>query len=494
MRLDVLFDKVPTLDRAHWDPHRRINKITSDSRSVETGDVFVACHGSRMDGHDFLQQSIYAGASVIVFEKKPDFPIPNHVMAIHVAHSRDCLSHLWKRFYNSPDQKVKLVGVTGTNGKTTIAYLLHRLVREKFKAAYIGTLSYELPGHKLQAVNTTPPPEILFPLLNEMAHTNTRYCFMEVSSHALDQRRVFDLQYELGIFTQLTQDHLDYHKTLERYYQSKRLLFAAEPQPKHMLINRDCPYGRRLLDEFLDARCFGIENPGYYQVSELDCSMQGSQFVFKYGARKMPFKIRLPMHHNISNVAAVLGALDLLGFELEEFRGLLQEFPGVPGRLERIPSGEDCEIFVDYAHTPDALEHVLGEARRLSPKRILTLFGCGGDRDRAKRPLMTAAAIRHSDIVIMTSDNPRSEDPEAILADMRKGIPEGGIEKPLILEILDRREAIDKLLSLSGSGDAVFVLGKGHEDYQILGDVKVPFDDRDVIRECLRRKSRVFFS
>lgn len=494
MRVDSLFQGVPLLETIHWDSHRSIKKITSDSRLVEPGDLFVACSGARMDGHDFLGQAIHAGASVILFERTPEFPLPRQVMGIRVAHSDACLAEILRRYYQCPDEKVKLIGVTGTNGKTTITYLLYHLLKEKGGAGYLGTLGYELPTQKIAAPNTTPGAEILIPLINQMRHENVRHCIMEVSSHALQQQRVHGLHFELALFTQLTQDHLDYHKTMERYFQSKRLFFTEEPLPRQMLINRDCLYGTRLLEEILTAKSFGLTSPADYKASNLSFSFQGSRFDLEYKGERIPFQIRLPMRHNVSNVLAVLSALDLLGFHPAEFRGILQEIPGIPGRLERVPGSDDFQVFVDYAHTPDAFENVLGEARHLNPKRILTLFGCGGDRDKEKRPLMTRSACQYSDLVILTSDNPRSEDPEAIFKDMRKGIPPGTDQGPEVMEISDRRTAIEKIISLAQPGDVVFILGKGHEDYQILGEKKIAFDDRLVAQEYLKGKSRVFLS
>ncbi|MCM8775912.1 MAG: UDP-N-acetylmuramoyl-L-alanyl-D-glutamate--2,6-diaminopimelate ligase, partial [Candidatus Omnitrophica bacterium] len=337
-------------------------------------------------------------------------------------------------------------------------------------------------------------PETLIPLLSDMRRENVHYCVMEVSSHALDQQRVHCLRFELAIFTQLTQDHLDYHKTMERYYQAKRRFFAEDPCPRQILINKDCLYGRRLLEEFLDARCFSLEGPAHYQAADIMTSFQGSHFRFRFKGREIPFKILLPMRHNVANVVTVLSALDLLGFDVEEFRGVLQEIPGIPGRLERVPSSGDFSVFVDYAHTPDAFECVLSEARKLGPRRILTLFGCGGDRDRTKRPLMTQAACQWSDVVVLTSHKPRSEDPLMILEDMKQGLLLHRNPGVQVLELPDREQAIEKIIQLAEPGDVVFVLGKGHEDYQILGDRKIPFDDRLVVQECLKKKNRVFLS
>lgn len=492
-KLGQLFQDIPTLEKIHWDPSLTVGKITSDSRLIEPGDIFVACHGSRMDGHHFLSQAFVAKAAAVVFDRPLNIAVPQKICAVRVENSQACLSQLLNRFYDFPDQKVKLVGVTGTNGKTTIAYLTHQLLREKAKAGYLGTLWYDLPGERVPAVNTTPGAEVLVPLLKQICDEKGQYCVMEVSSHALDQRRVYGLQFELAMFTQLTQDHLDYHKDLENYFQAKRRLFISENEPRHRLINADCPFGRRLLAEIPQAKSYSLEGPADYQVTEMVCTLQGSRFKLKFRGREIPFQIRLPMKHNVANVVTVLAGLDLLGYDPEDFRGVLAEIPGIPGRLERVSGADQFEVFVDYAHTPDAIENVLREARKMKPKRILTLFGCGGDRDRTKRPLMAKAAWQDSDIVVLTSDNPRSEDPEAILRDIKKGFPSSG-QGAEIFEVIDRREAIEKIISLAEPGDAVFILGKGHEDYQIIGDRKVPFDDRLVVQEFLKKKARVFLS
>lgn len=492
MKLEQLFEGIPAVKKYHWNPARSFGKITSDSRAVEKGDIFVACHGSRMDGHDFLTQAIYAHASVLVFEKEPAFALPPAVCGILVPNSQACLSELLNRFYGDPDQDVKLIGVTGTNGKTTISYLLHQLIERSQKSAYVGTLGYEMDGKKLPAVNTTPGSEVLVPLLAEMRDAAVRYCAMEVSSHALDQRRIHGLQFDLALFTQLTQDHLDYHKTLENYFLAKRQLFAGSPPPRQSLINKDCPYGRRLLEEFKSAKSYSLEGHADYEARNVEISFQGTRFTLAYRGQELDFQMRLPMKHNVSNILCVLGGLDLMGFNLEDFREALPDIQGIPGRLERVGQPGEIDVFVDYAHTPDAFERVLSESRRLASRKIITVFGCGGDRDRAKRPLMTRAAVSYSDIVILTSDNPRSEDPALILKDMKEGIEAG--ETCQILEELQRESAIQRAVELAEPGDIVMILGKGHEDYQILGDRKIPFDDRVIAREALKGKNRVFFS
>jgi UDP-N-acetylmuramyl-tripeptide synthetase len=493
-RLDDLFKDIPILEKYHWDPKRIFNKVTSDSRAVESGDIFVACRGAQMDGHDFLVQAIYAKASVVVFEKEPEITIPPHVTGVRVRDSRAALSVILDHFYDRPDQKIKLIGVTGTNGKTTTVYFLQRLLREKFPTAGLGTLWYDLPSGKLTSVNTTPGPEVLVPLLHQMQQEGVQYCVMEISSHAISQKRIYGLEFELGVFTQLTRDHLDFHHSMEEYFQTKREFFAGPFAPRKMLFNKDCAYGRRLIEELPRAKTFSVLGEADYYAKDLQMSFQGSRFVLCCRGRELPFQIRLPMRYNVSNAVAILSSLDLLGFDLNDFRGALEEIPSVPGRMERIGTGTDCTVFVDYAHTPDAFEQVLRDAKQMEPKRIITVFGCGGDRDRGKRPLMTRAACRYSDAVIMTSDNPRSEDPEEIFREMRSGIPDPLPPPGSIFEIQDRREAIEKAVSLAKPGDVVFILGKGHEDYQILGDGKIPFSDREVVDSALKRRSRVFLS
>ena len=493
MKLGHLLKRTRPLEKIHWDPHRQIRKITSDSRLVEAGDFFVACPGSRMDGHDFLGQAVLAKAAAIAFEYTPGIVIPSHVSAFRVDSAPAFLAEALNAYYNFPDQEVGLTGVTGTNGKTTITYLLHQLLREEDAAAYLGTLWYDLHSSKSPSYNTTPGSEVLIPLLDQMRRESIKHCVMEISSHALSQRRTHALQFQLAIFLQLTQDHLDYHKNMESYFQTKRLLFSSEPFPRRALINQDCPYGQRLLKEMPHAKSFSLNQEADYFAKEVVSSFQGSHFKFCFKEREVPIQIRLPMAHNVSNVVSVLAALDILGYDPARFREHLAEIPGIPGRLERISNPHGFQVFVDYAHTPDAIKNVLSAARNLKPKRILTLFGCGGDRDREKRPLMAEAACHYSDILVLTSDNPRSEDPEMIARDIRKGIPRNG-NNVKVFEILDRGEAIKQVLDLAEPDDVVFLLGKGHEDTQILGDKKLPFDDRLVAKECLQRKDGVFFS
>lgn len=493
MRALQLFEHISALHKFNWHPLAQLGKITSDSRLLQPGDVFVACRGVRMDGHDFLAQAIQSKAGAIVFEVPPEGNIPPQVMGVQVEDSHKALALLLRNYHEIPDSKIKLIGVTGTNGKTTIAYLLHSLLREMDRSAYLGTLWYDLPHQKLPSINTTPGAEVLIPLLKDLIQEKVKTCVMEVSSHALAQKRVHGLQFELAIFTQLTQDHLDYHASMEEYFSAKKLLFSGNPRPRHGLVNIDCPYGAKLAQAFPFVKTLSLKNSDAdYFIFNYETSFQGSRFQMRYQGREESFQIRLPFLHNIYNVGEVLAGLDLLGYNLQEFKGMLQEIPGIPGRMERVPNTEEYQVFIDYAHTPDAFENVLSQSRLMKPSRIITVFGCGGNRDRGKRPQMGKIAAQYSDIVILTSDNPRSEDPDVIIKDIQKGIARDKSET--VITVPDRREAIQRAIHSARVGDVILILGKGHEDYQIMGDVKIEFDDRKVVQECLKGNQRVFLS
>jgi UDP-N-acetylmuramoyl-L-alanyl-D-glutamate--2,6-diaminopimelate ligase len=488
LKLGELTRDLAVLERRNGEPSLDIASVVSDSRRVKPGSLFVACPGPRQDGHLFLEEALKRGAKALVAEKFPSgFPL-NGTAGLRVADSREALALLLNRYYRFPSKKLKLIGVTGTNGKTTIAFLLNFLLGRRIPSGYIGTLGHQSPTQRGPLSNTTPGSEELFSLLAKMAEEGVRAAALEVSSHALHQKRVEGLQFELALFTQLSPEHLDYHENLENYFQAKRLLFHRTPKPKRILINRDSPYGRRLLAENPKAKSLSLTDRADYSVEEIEASFEGSEFVLVTPDGKARFRTQLPLRHNVENAATVLAGLHLFGFDPAEFREALETFPGVPGRLERL-EGNGFSVFVDYAHTPDAFEHILSEAKRLRPKRILTLFGCGGDRDPFKRPEMTRTAYHYSDFVILTSDNPRNEDPGEILRQMREGLP-AGRPLPNVIEIPDRKEAIRELLAMAQPGDALFILGKGHEDYQILGTRKIHFDDREVVREILKKRHR----
>ncbi len=482
MNLEGLFQALNCIEKKNWNGQVCLGKITKDSRQVQLGDLFVACRGPQSDGHDFISEVIAKGAAAVVYENA-NVILPTSVVGVRVQDCQQIFPELLKRVYDFHSDSLSLIGVTGTNGKTTITQLFYKLLTSHFKAGTIGTLSYELPSGSRESGNTTPGPETLIPLLAEMAEQGAKYVSMEVSSHALDQKRVVGLDFELAVFTQLTQDHLDYHKNLEDYFQAKRRLFE-EYQPKHMLINRDCPFGRRLLAEFPRAKSFSTEAKADYQAVNIQESLHGCDFELAFRGKNIPVHIRLPLHYNISNCTAVLAGLDLLGLKLEDYLPVLATIPFIPGRMERVPH-PSIHFFVDYAHTPDAFVQVLKHVRLQKPKKIITVFGCGGDRDRTKRPKMTRAAADDSDVLVMTSDNPRTENPQTIMDEMKAGLTAHDLNKIQIVEELDRKKAIYRAVQAAQPGDAVLILGKGHEDYQIIGKEKHHFSDRETVLEAL---------
>ncbi|HCM43113.1 MAG TPA: UDP-N-acetylmuramoyl-L-alanyl-D-glutamate--2,6-diaminopimelate ligase [Candidatus Omnitrophica bacterium] len=483
MKLEALLAAIPVSANKNWNGAIEINRVLKDSRQIQPGDLFVACRGPQSDGHDFIAEVLARGAAAIVYEKA-SVTLPLAVVGIQVQDSQKIFPELLKRVYGFHSDSLNLIGVTGTNGKTTITQLFYKLLATRFKAGTIGTLSYELPLGSRESGNTTPGPETLIPLLAEMAAQGAQYVSMEVSSHALDQNRVAGLAFELAVFTQLTQDHLDYHQNLENYFQAKRKLFSTL-QPKRMLINKDCSYGRRLLAELPQAKSFSIESEADYQAVNIQESLNGCRFELVFRGLRLPVQIQLPLHYNISNCTAVLAGLDLLGLDLKDYLPVLAGIPFVPGRMERVPHPE-IYFFVDYAHTPDAFVQVLKHVRLQKPKKIITVFGCGGDRDRTKRPKMTRAAAEDSDVLVMTSDNPRTENPQGIMDEMKTGLTERDRTRIQIIEELDRRKAIHLAVQLARPGDAVLVLGKGHEDYQIIGKEKHHFSDRETLLEALK--------
>jgi len=482
MNLEALFQSLVCIEKKNWNGQVCPAKITKDSRQIQRGDLFVACRGPQSDGHDYISEVVAKGVVAVVYERA-SVSLPPEIVGIQVQDCQQIFPELLKRIYDFRADSLSLIGVTGTNGKTTITQLFYKLLAAHFKAGTIGTLSYELPSGSRESGNTTPGPETLIPLLSEMAQEGARYVSMEVSSHALDQKRVMGLEFELAVFTQLTQDHLDYHKNLEDYFQAKRRLFS-EYHPKHMLINRDCPFGRRLLAEFPRAKSFSTEAQADYQAVNIHESLNGCDFELAFRGKKVPVRIQLPLHYNISNCIAVLAGLDLLGLDISDYLPALEKVPFIPGRMERVPH-PSIHFFVDYAHTPDAFVQVLKHVRLQKPKKIITVYGCGGDRDRTKRPKMTRAAADDSDVLIMTSDNPRTENAQVILDEMKTGLTGNDRNRLKIVEELDRRKAIFEAVNIAQAGDAVLILGKGHEDYQIIGKEKHHFSDRETVLEAL---------
>ncbi len=467
-----------------------VSALIYDSRQAAPGAAFFALRGAKSDGHRFIPDVVRAGCAAIIAEQAPEADCP--VPWVHVRHSRVALAQAAAVFYDQPARALKLCGVTGTNGKTTTAFIVHHLLNAgQLRAGLIGTLFYDLGGEQQPATHTTPESLEMQQLLAAMRERGCRACAMEVSSHALAQERVHGLPFETAIFTNLTQDHLDYHGTMEKYFAAKAGLFetVAAQGHGHLIINGDDTWGRKLITRHeATGRVvrFGYGVQTDYRAVNVRGDSTGTTFELEHKGRS--FLVRLPLigDFNVHNALGALAAAHLMGLNLRETISRLRDVPQVPGRLERVTDQGRFHVFVDYAHTPDALDNVLRTLRELKPARIITVFGCGGDRDRGKRPLMAAAAARGSDICVLTSDNPRTEDPEAIMADAAGGFPRG----TRAVKIADRKKAIQTALENAREGDIILIAGKGHEDYQDILGVKHPFDDRKIARSLLQNLRR----
>lgn len=469
------------------DLNTEVTGLAYDSRKVKAGVLFAALRGGKSDGHDFISQALISGASVIVAETAP--PSLSVTPWIHVPDARSAMAKLAARFFHNPSSQMLVGAVTGTNGKTTTACLLHHLLTAAYtRCGLIGTLHYDLGGEVREATHTTPESLELQELLSEMLGHGCRAVAMEASSHALHQHRLDGVNVNAAIFTNLTQDHLDYHGTMEEYFAQKAKLFeatAAQSDGK-LIINGDDKWGRRLIQQYENHP--GLIRYGFtmgcdYRASDARCEITGSTFELEHKGRS--FLVRSPLigMFNIYNALAALAAAHALGCNFRESVTSLSKAPQVPGRMERVSDRERFQVFVDYAHTPDGLINALSSARALKPSRIITVFGCGGNRDRTKRPLMARAVEEGSDISILTSDNPRMEEPKEIMADARKGF-----SKSSHTLIEDRRQAILAAIKNASDGDLVLIAGKGHETYQDIQGVKHPFDDRKVARGYLNQR------
>lgn len=491
MRLDELLDGIETLDLGNVYPDMEISAVTNDNRKVTPGSIFVAIKGERLDGHDFIEQALAGGATAVV-QSRP--LTPGAVGSfIRVDDSRAVYAELCAKLARHPSRELRVIGVTGTNGKTsTVLLLQHLLYAGGYQPAALGTLGLRRPGSLAyeQRGLTTPDAGQLQQMMRELADGGVTHLIMEVSSHALAQQRVAGVEFCGGVFTNLTQDHFDYHGTVEQYRDAKALLFN-----KHLVysggyavINGDDEAGLLYSRHFAGVKViYGTQPEHNLVLSNIVSEADGLSWnmVVKNGV--WPERLRRNVNHarfesplvgryNAFNCAAACGVALLEGLSLEQVIAALATFPGVPGRLQRVANPNGIHVFVDYAHTPDALDNVLRAVRELCQpgSRVITVFGCGGDRDNAKRPLMGAAAQRGSDMIIVTSDNPRSEDPGAIIDQIIAGLTPGA--GPFIRDT-DRRSAIRQALALAQPGDIVLIAGKGHEDYQILADKTIHFSD-----------------
>lgn len=451
-----------------------------DSRKIKQEDVFIALEGSIVDGHTFISKAIENGAKTILVEK--DVEKLEGINYFLVEGLREKMGIIASNFYGYPQNQLKIVGVTGTNGKTTTTYILESILGEK-NVARIGTVEYKIGDEIIPAPNTTPSSLEIIKICKKALEKNIKYLIMEVSSHGLDIGRVNMLRFEAGIFTNLTLDHLDYHKTMENYYLAKRKLFDLVKNKKNSIINIDDEYGKRYL-EYTNGISYGI-GQGDIQGEIKQITREGQEVAIKIFEKEYKVNLRLLGRYNLSNLLGAIGAVKTLGLSDEEIISKIPLIHGAPGRFEPVKIDRDFTVIVDYAHTGDALENILKSINEFKSNRVITVFGCGGDRDKTKRPIMGAIAEKYSDIVIVTSDNPRTEDPNEILKDIVVGLT----KENHIIEV-HREKAIEKAISLAEKNDIILIAGKGHENYQVIGREKIHFDDKEEVIKAIKKLNK----
>jgi len=504
MRFSELLQSIGEPVRVTGNTDVEIRGLYYDSRKVVSGGLFFALRGAAVDGHSFLHQALRAGASALVVED--DAGIPEGVTTVTVPDARLAMSKMAAAFYRHPTDGVPLIGITGTNGKTTTTYLLESMLEKAgIPAAVLGTINYRFRGNVFSSPHTTPESVDLQKILRQLIDLGARAVVMEVSSHALEQRRVDGCRFDAGIFTNLTRDHLDYHLDMDSYLASKQRLFSEllvpdrEKPMRHAVVNIDDPMGERIAGS---AACpvvtYGLIQDAAVSAQDVVFSTSGISGTLRTRDGAVPFSSRLLGRFNLYNILSAAAAAYALGVPLDIIGSGIGEHGKVAGRLERVENDRDVTVLVDYAHTGDALENVLKTLLELGPRRIITVFGCGGDRDRGKRPIMGEIAGRYSDLAIITSDNPRTEEPAAIIEEVRGGILplalreyaesdlSAGMREKGFVRVESRREAIRLAARIAGAGDIVLIAGKGHEDYQIIGTEKHHFDDREEAERAFR--------
>ena len=498
MTLDELISPIQgrlgVLERS-GDQRVTISTLTDDSRQAAPGCLFVAVQGERVDGHDFVDRVVKAGAAAVVVGRHAE---AGSTPCIRVQDSRAALGILGNRFYGDPSAALRMIGVTGTNGKTTTTYVVKTMLEAANRqVGLIGTVAYLVGKESIPASHTTPGALELQKLFARMVEKRLDTVVMEVSSHALALDRTAGAEFDVAVFTNLTQDHLDFHLDMERYFQAKRKLFAelgssgARKAKKRAIINADDPWGARIREACtVPVWTYGLHQQADIRAEEVKLSPAGTSFTLRTPVGTCAIQSRLVGEHNVSNLLAAIGVVLHEGLTLEQVRAAVGAVSNVPGRFERVEAGQDFTVVVDYAHTEDALVRLLTAAQALRTGRIITLFGCGGDRDRTKRPKMGRAAVQYSDVVILTSDNPRTEDPAFILSEVEVGVKDALATRDHVRYrmIADRREAIEAAIGEAKAGDMVLIAGKGHEDYQIVGTTKHHFDDREVAREMIQAR------
>ncbi len=485
MKVRDLFDGIEVVEQ-RLQGQGGVTCLITDSRRVVPGALFFAIGGMRTDGNFYVEEAVDRGALAVVTEQDlgAHFPIDY----IKVSDVRQALALVAKRFYGNPVESLEIAGVTGTNGKTTVTMLTQYLIGGSDRIGLMGTVRYDLGRRTLPSFRTTPESVDVYALLGQMLKNDCSKAVMEISSHGIDQKRTYGLSVDIAAFLNLTQDHIDYHKSMEAYYSVKRRLFTGETghRPDKAVINIDCPYGRRLvgeIDEAVELTSFGLDTSAAIHATDVELFADGTNFTLVWPGGRAAIRSPLLGRYNVSNLLAALAIAYAQGCDMQTSIERVASFPGVEGRMERIDEGQDYNVLVDYAHTDDALRHACGMLREITEGQLIVVFGCGGDRDRTKRAPMVKAVQEGADVVIATSDNPRSEALEQIFEDMRAV---EGSEQVLFID--DRRDAISRALDVARPGDCVLIAGKGHEAYQEFDGTVIPFDDRHIARELIRLK------
>lgn len=462
-----------------------IERITQDTREVEDGALFICIKGFQTNGHDVAQEAVDNGATAIIASE----PITVSVPVVYVKDTMKAMAIIADIFYDSPSKKMKMIGVTGTNGKTTTTLLLDQIFRDhKESTGVIGTMYRRVVDKVYETKNTTPDIITTQRTLNKMVKSEVTFCSMEVSSHSLVQGRVWGLDFDVAIFTNLSQDHLEYHHTMQAYAEAKSLLFSQlgngynHQSQKLAVINVDDPYGRSYFEKIAaPVITYGMNRPADFKAENLLIEKNGTAFTLLFQEEKYDVKLNLVGKFNVMNALAAIAGAYAAGRPLEDIIQSLERVEGVRGRFELVPTETNFSIIVDYAHTPDGLENVLKAANEIKVNNVISVVGCGGDRDPSKRSIMADVSINNSDISIFTSDNPRTEDPDTILDEMTRHLNQNQF-----IRLTDRREAINKAVQLAESGDVILIAGKGHEDYQIIGTTKHHFDDVEEAQAAVR--------
>ena len=488
IKLQLLISSVD-IQATRGDLSADIKGVTCDSRKVKTGDIFTALRGYKQDGMRFIDEARMRGAAAVLSWKDIE-GLPGSFPCVIVKDVRKALAVISKNFFERPDEKIQVIGVTGTNGKTTTCYFYESIVScSGKKIGVLGTVNQRIGTEKVASERTTPESPDIMAFLKKLSLQGAGYCVMEVSSHSIALDRVHGIRFGQMIFTNLTQDHLDFHKTMDDYFRVKAKVFEELPDDGQAIINIDSDWGLRLTG--LSAgkiSTYGLSDEADFRIKVSEMTISGSTFTVNYQDNEYRLVSPLMGIPNIYNAAAAFTASILAGFDPAVAIEGIGKMRHVPGRFERVDEGQDYTVIVDYAHTDDALENLLISLREVNPARIITVFGCGGDRDRTKRPKMGAVAARLSDYVIVTSDNPRSEAPERIISEIVPGIIGVNGSSSKYTTIADRADAIAEAIEIAHAGDIVVIAGKGHEKYQQIKDVFLPFDDRTIAATYIRKK------